>query len=176
MINMLNDMFKWIPYKEQDQYERKLIKVMKRLKIEEYQFNWDRSSCYIEFQYEDNLYKLEHTVQKAKEKGVIVLRNGLDCLSELVLSLEDLCQIIERGTYHLDTWLSGMKKMQLEEDTPEYLEEVHISYKSSGKQKQSENKLNDDYGHIDHIVPEFTQEAFNRNQMIRRAQSKERLI
>jgi hypothetical protein len=172
LIDMLNDMFKWVPYKEQEMYEKKLIKVMKRLKIEEYNFNWDRSSCFIEFQYEENLYRLDHSVQKAKEKGIIVLRNGLDCLSELVQSLEDLCQIIERGTYHLDTWLYGMKKLPLEEETPEYLEEVHISYKSSGKQKHSDFR-NDDFNHR---VPELSQEAFERNQMIRRAQSKERLI
>ena len=170
---MLNDMFKWMPYKEQDMYERKLIKVMKRLKIEEYNFNWDRVSCFIEFQYDENVYRLEHSVQKAKEKGIIVLRNGLDCLSELVLSLEDLCQIIERGTYNLDTWLSGMKQVPLEEDIPEFLEEVHISYKSSGKQKHSEYNRNDDFNHA---APELSQEAFNRNQLLKRAQSKERLI
>ena len=170
---MLNDLFKWMPHKDQDMYERKLIKVMKRLKIEEYIFNWDRSSCFIEFQYDDNVYRLEHSIQKAKEKGVIVLKNGLDCLSELVQSLEDLCQIIERGTYHLDTWLFGMKQLPLEEDTPEYLEEVHISYKSSGKQKQPEYNRNEDFNPF---VPELSEEAFERNQMMRRAQSKERLI
>jgi|SRR4051812_38420902 glycosyltransferase A (GT-A) superfamily protein (DUF2064 family) len=173
LIDMLNDLFKWMPYKEQEQYERKLIKVMKRLKIEEYHFNWDRSSCYIEFQYEESLYRLEHSIQKAKEKGIIVLRNGLDCLSELVQSLEDLCEIIERGTYQLDTWLTGMKQLPLEEETPEYLEEVHISYKSTGKQKHSEYNQNDDFNQL---VPELSQEAFERNQMIRRARSKERLI
>ena len=159
-----------MPHKDQDMYERKLIKVMKRLKIEEYIFNWDRSSCFIEFQYDENVYRLEHSIQKAKEKGVIVLKNGLDCLSELVQSLEDLCQIIERGTYHLDTWLFGMKQLPLEEDTPEYLEEVHISYKSSGKQKQPEYNRKEDFNPF---VPELSEEAFERNQMIRRGQFKE---
>ena len=170
---MLKDLFKWMPHKDQDMYERKLIKVMKRLKIEEYHFNWDRSSCFIEFQYHENVYRLEHSIQKAKEKGVIVLKNGLDCLSELVQSLEDLCQIIDRGTYHLDTWLFGMRQLPLEEDTPEYLEEVHISYKSNGKQKYTEYNRNDDFNQL---VPELSQEAFERNQLLRRAQSKERLI
>ena len=172
---MVNEMFKWmpLPYKEQEMYERKLIKVMKRLKIEEFNFNWDRGSCFIEFHYEENTYRLEHSVQKAKEKGVIVLRNGLDCLSELVLTLEDLCQIIERGTYKLETWLSGMELSPIEEDVPEYLEEVHISYKSKGKQKQSDYNRNDDFIQV---APELSQDAFERNQLLRRAQSKERLI
>ncbi len=104
-------MFKWIPmpYKKQDMCERKLIRVMKRLKIEDFSFNWDRSSCFIEFQYQENSYRMEHSVLRAKEKGIIMLRNGLDCLNELVQSLEDLCQIIERGTYKLENWISGFE-------------------------------------------------------------------
>lgn len=132
-------MFKWIPmpHNVQDMCERKLKRVMKRLKIENFNFNWDRSSCFIEFKYQEISYRMEHSVEKAKAKGK-VLRNGLDCLNELVQSLEDLCQIIERGTYKLDTWISGLKQSSSAEGTPEYLEEVHIRYKSLGKQKHSD--------------------------------------
>ncbi len=132
------DLFKWMPHKEQEICERKLIKVMKRLRVEIYNFNWDRSSCYIEFQYKENSYRLEHSTEKAKEKGIVRLKNGLDCLNELVDSLEDLCQITERGTFRLETWLYAMKQTQSPEQVSEYLEEVHIRYKPLVKQTHME--------------------------------------
>ena len=105
-------MFKWFPrpHTEQDMCERRVKNVMARLKIEDFHFNWDRNSCYIEFNYQEHSYKMEHSVQKAKEKGVFALKNGMDCLMELVHSLEDLCRIIDRGTYTLETWVNGMKQ------------------------------------------------------------------
>lgn len=167
-IRKVNDLIKWMPYKDQDiMCERKLKKIMKRLKIEYYNYNWDRTSCYIEFQYQDNSYRMEHSVQKAKEKGLIVLRNGLDCLLELIQSLEDLCQIIERGTYKLETWVSGMKLLSSTEEEPEFVEEVHIRYKSLGKQKHSEYNENEEYIHV---PPESSLEDFDRNQIIQRPQ------
>jgi hypothetical protein len=165
---MVIGMFKWIQYKEQDiMCERKLKKIMKRLDIEEFNFNWDRTSCYIEFQYNENSYRMEHSIQKAKRKGLIVLRNGLDCLMELVQSLEDLCQIIERGTYKLETWVSGMKQSSSTEEKPEFVEEVHIRYKSLGK--HSEFNRNEEFIHV---APESSLEDFNQNQIIQRTQSK----
>ena len=101
-------MLKWMQT-DQEIYEKKLKSVMKRLKIEDFNFNWNRNSCYIEFQYQENSYRMEHSVQIAREKGLI-LRNGLYCLKELVQSLEDLCRIIERGTYKLETWISGFSR------------------------------------------------------------------
>ncbi|WP_209124573.1 hypothetical protein [Alkalihalobacillus sp. BA299] len=166
-------MFKWMPHKEQHICERKLISVMKRLKIEDFNYNWDRNSCFIEFHYQDNWYRLEHSLQKAKEKGIVMLRNGLDCLSELVQSLEDLCQITARGTYKLETWLFSMKLSSSVEDIPEYLEEVHISYKSLGKQKHSKYNRNEEFIHVD---PEAPLGDFDRNQLIQRTQNNKDLF
>ncbi len=126
-------MFK-IKNDEQDICARKLTRIMKCLNVSYFDYNWDRSSCYIEFRYQDVLYKMEHSVEKANSKGAQVLRSGLDSLMELVESLEDLCQIIERGTYNLDTWLSGMKKSPLTEETPT-LEDAQVKNKSLVRQK-----------------------------------------
>jgi hypothetical protein len=150
-------MFKWMPHKEQETCERKLIRMMKRLKIADFNYNWDRGSCFIEFKYQENSYRMEHSVQNAIEKG-IVLRNGMDCLNELVQSLEGLCQIIERGTYKLETWIAGMKQSPSAEEIPEFLEEVHMKYKLIGKQKQSDSEIS--------LVD------FDRNQIIQRSQIK----
>lgn len=126
-------LLKWMPHNEQSVYEKRLLKVMKDLKIEDYQFNWDRTSCYIEFDYLENSYQLEHSIEKAKKNGLI-LRNGLDCLMELTQSLEDLCRIVNRGTYKFEAWLAGMKQSSSEQEMPEFQEEFQIRYKSLGKQ------------------------------------------
>lgn len=153
----MNGMFKWMPHKEQDTCERKLIRIMKRLKIGDFTYNWDRGSCFIEFKYQENSYRMEHSVQNAIDKG-IVLRNGMDCLNELVQSLEGLCQIIERGTYKLETWIAGMQQSPSAEEIPEFQEEVHMKYKPLGKQKQ--------------LGPESSLVDFDRNQIIQRSQIK----
>jgi hypothetical protein len=89
-------------------YEHKLKQVMGRLGVEDYDFNWDRWNAWVEFRYGGELYRLEHGVEKAKEKGV-ELRYGSDAFAEMVLTLEDLVRIVERGIYELETWLAGMK-------------------------------------------------------------------
>ncbi|ARI78308.1 hypothetical protein [Halobacillus mangrovi] len=129
-----NVLFSWMPHKEQSICEKKLEKVIKRLKIENFHFNWDRSSCFVEFNYQGKSYRLDHSVEKAKERGII-LRNGLDCMNDLTQSLEDLCQIIDRGTYKFETWIAGMQHSPAVRETqPEYQEEFHIKYKTTGKQ------------------------------------------
>lgn len=164
MFSKIQEMFQWRPHREQGMCERRLIKVMRRLEIEEFTFNWDRTSCFIEFHYGENTYTMEHSVERAREKGVIVLRNGLDCLMELVQSLEDLCQIIERGTYKLGDWVSSMKQTAPAEEIPAFEEEVHIKYRSSGKQKQGYTRDEE----FIHVAPEPSLEDFDRNRIIQR--------
>ncbi|MBN9654787.1 hypothetical protein GLW00_16450 [Halobacillus litoralis] len=132
-----NVLFRWMPHKEQSICEKRLIKVVKRLKVENFNFNWDRNSCFVEFTYQGESYRLEHSVDKAKEKGII-LRNGLDCLNELTQSLEDLGLIIDRGMYDFDTWIAGMRQSPSVEETPEVQDELQFKYKTLGKQAGEE--------------------------------------
>ncbi|MFB5660951.1 hypothetical protein [Alteribacillus sp. HJP-4] len=169
MLKMINNFFKWMPHNEQNMCERKLIAVMKKLKIEDYTFNWDRSSCFIEFHYQDKPYKVEHSVQQAKVKGII-LKNGLDCLMELIKSLEDLCVIIDRGTYKLETWIAGMEQQSAaKEEIPEFEEEFHIRYKSLGKQAAPEYVRNKDFVHSSSEAPLG---SFDRSHILPRSQRK----
>ncbi|MFC7063393.1 hypothetical protein [Halobacillus seohaensis] len=159
-----NNLFKWMPHKEQSMCERKLTRVMKRLQIEDFNFNWDRSSCFIEFSYQDHSYKLEHSIEKAKKRGIL-LKNGLDCLIELTSSLEDLCVIIDRGTYNFETWIAGMKQSFPAQDTPDFQEEFQIRYKSFGEQSISE------YDRDEQLIPfssGSSQRSFDRNQVTQR--------
>ncbi|WP_062515569.1 hypothetical protein [Halobacillus sp. KGW1] len=139
-----NVLFKWMPHKEQNICEKKLEKVMKRLKIDDYHFNWDRNSCFIEFAYQGEPYRLEHSIEKAKERGII-LRNGLDCLNELTQSLEELCVILDRGIYKFEMWITGMRLPTAKpKDVPEFQEEFHIRYKSTGTQAPPEFQKNEE--------------------------------
>ncbi|MFC2949842.1 hypothetical protein [Virgibacillus sediminis] len=156
------DLFKWLPRKDQLTCERKLSRVMKRLRVRNFNFNWDRKSCFIEFRYQERSYRLEHSIEKAKKRGIF-LNNGLDCLLELTKSLEDLCGIIERGTYPFEAWIAGMEQATAqEEEISEYEEEFHIRYRSTGKQTPS------DYQHHDQLTP-FDQDSplrFNHPEQI----------
>ncbi|MGJ9386211.1 hypothetical protein [Salipaludibacillus sp. CF4.18] len=162
-------MFKWTPHKEQYTCERRLIKVMKRLKIEDFNFNWDRSSCCIEFHYQGSSYKMEHSLEQAKKQGIVMLRNGLDCLFQLVQSLEDLSQIIERGTYKLDIWISNMKQTTVEEETTQYSEEVHIRYKSIEKPTYPEFNRGDEFVLA---APESSLGEYDQNEFTQRSKRK----
>lgn len=89
-------------------YEYKLERVMKRLGVSTYTFNWDRWGCFVDFYYKGEHYRFEHSVEKARAKG-LNLRNGSETFIEVVLTLEDLARIVERGIYGLETWVSGIK-------------------------------------------------------------------
>lgn len=95
-------------YGPADEYERKLARVMERLGIEQYSWNWDRWGCWIEFRYKGELYRFDHSVGKARARG-IELRYGSDAFAQVVLALEDLARMVERGIYELSTWVAGMK-------------------------------------------------------------------
>lgn len=97
-------------YASADEYERKLRRVMDRLGVTDYQFNWSRSDAWVQFRYKGNLYKFEHNVGKARDSGQ-KLHYGSDCFAQLVLSLEDLARMVERGIYDLQVWVSGMKML-----------------------------------------------------------------
>ncbi|MED4475432.1 MULTISPECIES: hypothetical protein [Bacillaceae] len=164
------NLLKWMPNDEQSMYERKLTDVMKRLKVQDFYFNWDRTSCYVEFDYNENFYKLEHSVEKAKKKG-IMLRNGLDCLVELTQSLDDLCGIIDRGMLDFETWISGMKQSPSETTVPEFQEEFEIKYKTVGRQNYTEyntEELNEPISFGTEPSPnEFEQSPINRRTLSR---------
>jgi hypothetical protein len=99
-------------------YEKKLEKVMERLGIEKYTFNWDRWSCFVEFTYKGELYRFDHSTDKARARG-INLRYGSDAFAQVVLALEDLARMVERGIYELSTWVAGMRFLPPPIDIPD---------------------------------------------------------
>lgn len=57
-------------YGSAQSYESKLARVMERLGVKEYDYNFDRHGCWIEFRYRGELYRFDHLVIKAKTWGV----------------------------------------------------------------------------------------------------------
>ena len=95
-------------YAEPAAYEAKLEKVMSRLGVDEYDYDWSRFECWVSFCYKGQAYRFSHSVKNAQDHGVNI-KYGSDVFAQVVLSLEDLARMVERGIYDLSTWVAGMK-------------------------------------------------------------------
>ena len=104
-------------YADAGTYEAKLEKVMQRFGVEKYDYNWDRFSCWVEFWYKGQLYRFEHSIENAKAHGNDV-RYGSDVFAQVVLTLEDIARMTERGIYELQTWVAGLKSLPKPKDIP----------------------------------------------------------
>ena len=105
-------------YASADNYERKLERIMERFGATEYDYNFDRHGAWVQFRMRGQLYRFDHTLEKAKA-GPQPLSYGSDCFAQIVLALEDLARMAERGIYELSTWLEGMKFLPPPVNIPE---------------------------------------------------------
>jgi hypothetical protein len=131
-------------YADPGYYESKLEKVMDRLGAERYEYNFDRHGCWVEFFYKKQMYRFDNTVETAREHGQDLIY-GSDAFAQVVLALEDLTRIVERGIYDLSTWVAGMKYLPPPEimpecfrvlgfeRTPESVGEIRARYKALAK-------------------------------------------
>lgn len=113
-------------YADAGTYEAKLEKVMQRFGVEKYDYNWDRFSCWVEFWYKGQLYRFEHSIENAKAHGNDV-RYGSDVFAQVVLTLEDIARMTERGIYELQTWVAGLKALPKPKDIPDYFKTLGFS-------------------------------------------------
>ena len=97
-------------YAEPEFYEQKLKKVMARLGAQTYNWDYNRTGAWVEFTYKNQLYRFDYGVEKAKANGQS-LSYGSDCFAQVVLALEDLARIVDRGIYDLQNWIAGMKAL-----------------------------------------------------------------
>ena len=142
-------------YASADQYETKLARVMERLGVEEYDWNWDRHGCWVQFRYRGELYRFDHSIEKAQTRG-IKLRYGSDAFAQVVLALEDLARMVERGIYELSTWVAGMKYLPPPIEIPSFFrflgfeqipsgpEEVQERYRTLAKQMHPDGGGNEE--------------------------------
>ena len=103
-------------YADASFYEKKLSKVMSRFEIPEddFTYNWDRFSAFIQFKYKGELYRFELNLNHVQD-----LSYGSDCFARLVLALEDLSRVVERGIYDLARWVAGMRYLPPAIDIPD---------------------------------------------------------
>lgn len=104
-------------YAEPQTYEAKLERVMERLGVEKFDYDWTRRECWIEFWYRGQLYKFAHSVANAQAHGIDI-QYGSDVFAQVVLSLEDLARMVERGIYDLSVWVAGMKYLPEAQSIP----------------------------------------------------------
>ena len=142
-------------YAEASTYEEKLENVMQRLGVEKYNYNWDRFSCWVEFYYKGQLYRFEHSIENAKNHDQNV-KYGSDIFAQVVLSLQDIARMVERGIYDLSTWVAGMKALPAKANIPECFlllgfqelpdqDQLHDRYKSLVKTAHPDAGGNADY-------------------------------
>lgn len=126
-------------------YVSKLARVMERFGASDFNYNWDRHMAWVEFRLKGQLYRFDHSVEKAKARG-FNLTYGSDVFAQLVIALEDLARMAERGIYELQTWLAGMKYLPPPIETPACfralgfgdipadVEEINARYRTLAKQ------------------------------------------
>ncbi len=119
-------------YADARTYERKLDRVMERFGVEEYTYNFDRYRCWVQFRYRGELYAFEHSVEKAREAG-FDLAYGSDAFAQIVLALEDLARIVERGIYDLQRWTAGMKFLPPAQEIPPFFKALGFTEVPSGR-------------------------------------------
>lgn len=105
-------------YKETSYYEKKLQNVMKRLGVEKYEYDWTRNTSYISFYYKGQWYRFDHSIEKANASGKMKLTCGTDTFAQIVIALEDLSRMVERGIYDLSVWVAGMKFLPKKNELP----------------------------------------------------------
>ena len=126
-------------YSAPESYEAKLERVMARLGVDEYDFDWSRHGGWVTFQYKGSAYHFEHSIENAAQRGA-KLKYGSDAFAQLVLSLEDLARMVERGIYDLSVWVAGMKYLP----APKELEPCFAALGFT-KRPQSQEELSKQY-------------------------------
>lgn len=94
-----------------DDHIRKLERVMARLGVEKYQYDWNQSkgggSCWVEMVYHGAAYRFENSTEKSAKAGK-KLSYISDLMGAVVYSLEGLARAVEQEIFTLDMLLQGV--------------------------------------------------------------------
>jgi hypothetical protein len=119
---------------------------MARLGVEKFNYDWSRQACWIEFWYRNQLYRFEHSVENANNHGV-KLKYGSDVFVQVVLTLEDIARMVERGIYDLQVWVSGMKALPAPQDLPRCFTVLQFT-----ERPQSAEQVNEAYRRLSKVL------------------------
>lgn len=144
-------------YADPAYYESKLAKVMARLDASEYDWDYNRHGGWVRFVYKGQAYLFEHTVENARNHGV-KLDYGSDAFAQIVLALEDLCRIVDRGIYDLQNWVAGMRALPQATPIPACFVKLgfdHIPTTEQEVKKAYRNKIQTAHPDVGGDVEEF---------------------
>ena len=141
-------------------YEKKLTRVMERMGVDKYNYDWNRAECYIEFTYHGQYYRFEHSLKKAEEHNQKITAAS-DLFAQLVISLEDICRMSERGIYELSTWIEGMKALPPKKDIPACF--VTLLFDEIPKTKQETKKRYYELAKTSHPDKGGSNDVFKKN-------------
>ena len=82
-----------------EEYESKLKRVMERLGVKQYKYDWSRNECFIEFNYKNQYYRFEHSLHKAAEHKQNIHYSS-DLFAQLVKTLEDIARMVPHAPRH----------------------------------------------------------------------------
>lgn len=100
-----------------EEYEQKLGRVMNRLGVQVYDYDWSRRGCWVQMVYAGRAYRFENSVDKSAESGR--LSNVTDLFAQIVLALEGLARAIENGIFTLDMLMAGVPALSAAADIPD---------------------------------------------------------
>ena len=89
-------------YQSGEVYERKLKNVMRRMDVTDFDYDYGRRTCYVQFMYKGRAYRFELSVDQARENGQGI-SYGSDAFAIVVLDLESIARMIEHGTFDLES-------------------------------------------------------------------------
>lgn len=105
----------------QEELEKKLARVMERLGVEKYSYDWQQArggaSCYVEMLYGASVYRFENSSEKSRESGrdlVFVM----DLFAAVVYALEGLARAVEQDIFTLDMLLKGVPSLPAAQEPP----------------------------------------------------------
>lgn len=101
-------------------FEGKMERVAKRFNATDLNYGVGRAEAWVEFRLKGQLYRFDHSAEKAAAHGIKLTR-GTDAFAQIVISLEELARMAERGIYELQTWLAGMKALPAASSVPQCL-------------------------------------------------------
>lgn len=129
-------------------FEKKLERVMKRLGVEKYHYDYastrTSSSCYVEMRYGASTYRFENSTAKSRDCGRNLTYIS-DLFGDVVYSLEGLARSVERGILTLDMLLVGVPSLPAAQplepcfvalgftQRPESIEQIAAQFRKTAK-------------------------------------------
>ncbi|MDR0905793.1 MAG: J domain-containing protein [Oscillospiraceae bacterium] len=92
------------------EYEGKLKKVMARLGVEKFNYDWTRQDCFVELLCKGRVFHFSDSLEAARIRGEKITAVS-DVFARIVLMLEDLARASERGLYDFATIISGLPSL-----------------------------------------------------------------